>query len=168
LSLEDKTSYEKTHTRYCKTILGLKKMSFNISAKSELGRFPITSFIKTQVLMYFIRINSNNINPLIKESLNVNKKMHNEGKYSWYTCVNNIFKEFDLDIEDYSNIDKPFHTLKFPLKKELKKIALNNYTLKTKYILSKLTESSKLLLYSKLKNDIILEPYLLQLSNFKK
>jgi hypothetical protein len=25
LSLEDKTSYEKLHTRYCKTILGLKK-----------------------------------------------------------------------------------------------------------------------------------------------
>jgi len=114
LSLEDKTSYEKIRTRYCKTtfcILGLKKTSCNISAKSELRRFPITSFIKTQVLMYFVRINSNNINPLIKESLNINKKMHDEGKYSWYTCVNNIFKEFNLSIEDYSNIDKPFHKL---------------------------------------------------------
>ena len=50
-----------------------KKTSCNISAKSELGRFSITSFIKTQVLMYFARINSNNINSLIKESLNVNK-----------------------------------------------------------------------------------------------
>jgi hypothetical protein len=78
-----------------------------------------------------------------------------------------MFKEFDLDIEDYSNIVKPFHRLKFPLKKEFKKIFLNNYTLKTKYKLSKLTESSKLFLYSKLKNDIILEPYLLQLSNLK-
>jgi hypothetical protein len=78
-----------------------------------------------------------------------------------------IIKEFDLDSEDYFNIDKPFHRFKFPLKKELKKIALNNYTLKTKYKLSKLTESSKLFLYSKLKNDIILEPYSLQLSNFK-
>jgi hypothetical protein len=68
--------------------------------------------------MYFVRINSNNINPLIKESLNVNKKMHDEGKYSWYICVNNIFKEFDLD---YSNIDKPFHRLKFLLKKNLKR-----------------------------------------------
>ena len=83
------------------------------------------------------------------------------------SCVNNIFKDFDLNIEDYSNIDKTFHRLKFPLKKEFKKIALNNYTLKTKDKLSKLTESSKLFLYSKLKNDIILEPYLLQLSNFK-
>jgi hypothetical protein len=68
--------------------------------------------------MYFVRINSNNINPLTKESLNVNKKMHDEGIYSWYTCVNNIFKEFDLDIKHYSNIDKPFHRLKFPLKKK--------------------------------------------------
>jgi hypothetical protein len=67
--------------------------------------------------MYFVRINSNNINPLIKESLDVNKK-----NAPWYTCVNNIFKEFDLDIEDYSNIDKPFHILKFPLnKKNLKR-----------------------------------------------
>ena len=47
--------------------------------------------------------------------------MHDEGKYSWYTCVNIIFKEFDLDIEDYFNIDKPFHTLKFLLKKRIKK-----------------------------------------------
>jgi hypothetical protein len=29
LSFEDKTSYEKIHTRYCKTILGLKKTSLN-------------------------------------------------------------------------------------------------------------------------------------------
>jgi benzoyl-CoA reductase/2-hydroxyglutaryl-CoA dehydratase subunit BcrC/BadD/HgdB len=72
--------------------------------------------------MYFVRINSNNINPLIKESLNVNKKkMHDEGKYSWYTCLNNIFKEFDLDIEDYSNIDKPFHRLQFPLSNSSKR-----------------------------------------------
>ena len=68
--------------------------------------------------MYFVIINSNNINPLTKESLNVNKKMHDEGIYSWYTYVNNIFKEFDLDIKHYSNIDKPFHRLKFPLKKK--------------------------------------------------
>ena len=39
--------------------------------------------------------------------------------------------------------------------------------IKTKDKLSKLTESSNLFLYSKLKNDIILEPYLLQLNNFK-
>jgi hypothetical protein len=77
--LKIKHHIKKNHTRYCKTILGLKKTSCNISAKSELGRFPITSFIKTQVFMYFVRINSNDINPLIKESLNVKKKKNARG-----------------------------------------------------------------------------------------
>jgi hypothetical protein len=49
---------------------------------------------------------------------------------------------------------------------------LNDIFLSPKIVLHKLSkitdESSKLFLYSKLKNDIILEPYLLQLSNFKK
>ena len=53
-----------------------KKTACNISTLSELGRLPIASFIKTQVMMYFVRINTNNINPLIKESLNVNKSLH--------------------------------------------------------------------------------------------
>ena len=76
LGLQEKSSYEKIHTKYCKTVLGLKKTACNISTLSELGRLPIASFIKTQVMMYFVRINTNNINPLIKESLNVNKSLH--------------------------------------------------------------------------------------------
>ena len=76
LGLQEKSWYEKIHTKYCKTVLGLKKTACNISTLSELGRLPIASFIKTQVMMYFVRINTNNINPLIKESLNVNKSLH--------------------------------------------------------------------------------------------
>jgi hypothetical protein len=38
LSLEDKFGYEKIHNKFCKYILGLKKIACNISAKSELGR----------------------------------------------------------------------------------------------------------------------------------
>jgi aconitase A len=62
--------------------------------RSELGRLPIASFIKTQVMMYFVRINTNNINPLIKESLIVNKSLHDEGFYTWYTLALNVFQEF--------------------------------------------------------------------------
>jgi hypothetical protein len=40
-------------TKYCKTVLSLKKTACNISTLSELGRLPIASFIKTQVMMYF-------------------------------------------------------------------------------------------------------------------
>ena len=47
LPLEDKFCYEKIHNKFCKYILCLKKIACNISAKSELGRFPITDYIKT-------------------------------------------------------------------------------------------------------------------------
>jgi hypothetical protein len=44
LSLEDKFCYEKIHNKFCKYILDLKKIACNISAKSELGRFPIIDY----------------------------------------------------------------------------------------------------------------------------
>ena len=66
-------------------------------------------------MMYFVRINTNNINPLIKESLNVNKSLH-EGFYTWYILALNVFQEFDLDAEGFSNMDKCFHKIKVPFK----------------------------------------------------
>jgi hypothetical protein len=36
LALQEKSSYEKIHTKYCKTVLGLKKTACNISTLSEL------------------------------------------------------------------------------------------------------------------------------------
>jgi hypothetical protein len=49
-------------SNYCKAVLGIKKTSCNISAKSELGRLPLDSFIKTQVMLYYSRIQSDGIN----------------------------------------------------------------------------------------------------------
>jgi hypothetical protein len=47
LSLGDKFCFEKIHHRYCKTILGIRKTARNLAATTELGRFPLDSFIKT-------------------------------------------------------------------------------------------------------------------------
>jgi dTDP-4-dehydrorhamnose reductase len=61
--------------------------------------------------VYFSRLNTNNINPLVAEALKVNTNLHEEDIYSWYTFANNIFKEFDLNIENYLklvNSDKYF------------------------------------------------------------
>ena len=57
LTLEDKYSYEKIHNRFCYSLLGLRKTACHISAKSEIGRYPLTNFIKTQILKYsYLRI----------------------------------------------------------------------------------------------------------------
>ena len=92
--------------------------------------------------MYFVRINTNNINPLIKESFNINNFLHDEGFNTWYTLALNVFQEFDLDAEDFSNMDKCFNKIKVPFKKEFEKVVHNTYIQKTKDKLSKLTDNS--------------------------
>ena len=57
LALAEKYPFEKVHSKFCKAVLGLKKTATNIGARSELGRFTLDSYIKTQTLMYFYRIN---------------------------------------------------------------------------------------------------------------
>ena len=61
----DRFSFEKLHHKFCKAVLGIKKTSCNISAKSDLGILPLDSYIKTQVMLYYSRIQSDGINPLI-------------------------------------------------------------------------------------------------------
>jgi hypothetical protein len=112
LSFDYKTSYEKIHTKYCKIMLELKTTASNIASNSELGRFPLSSVIKTQVMVYFSRLKTNNNNPLVAEALKINTNLHEEDIYSWYTIANNIFKELYLNIENYSNIDKSFEKVK--------------------------------------------------------
>jgi hypothetical protein len=57
--------------------------------KTELGRFPLDSFIKSQVMMYYSHIHSDKINPLIKEAFNLNKQ------YLWW-----IFSKQNLSPND--------------------------------------------------------------------
>ena len=68
-----------------------------MAAKTELGRFPLDSFIKSQVMIHYSHIHSDKINPLIKEASNLNKSMHDNGIFIWYTFAKEIFAEFEID-----------------------------------------------------------------------
>jgi hypothetical protein len=139
--------------------LGLKKTASNIA--SNAGRFPLSaSFIKTQVMVYFSRLNTNNINPLVAEALKVNTNLHEEDIYSWYTFANNIFKEFDLNIENYSNMDKSLEKVKYAIQTQLRKSLQKSIEINLKKNFHHISDESKLFLYSKLKSSIGLEKYL--------
>ena len=167
LALQEKSAYEKVHTRYCKAILGLNKSACNISSTCELGRLPISSFIITQVMMYFVRLNSQNINPLLDESYNINISLHEEGFYTWHTQALALFKENNLNSNDYICKHKKFEIIRHSFKKQLKKIVLDKYKEKTMEKVSNFSETSKLHLYSKLKHDLNMEEYLIFESSFK-
>ena len=108
LSLIDRFSMEKVHHKFCKSVLGIKKTSSNIPAKSELGRLPLDTFIKTQVILYFSRINCKERNPLVQGAFKLNKTLSQDGIYTWYTFAREILAEFDINEEDLFVLDEPF------------------------------------------------------------
>jgi hypothetical protein len=44
-------------------------------------------------MLYYSRIQSDGINPLVKEAFNINKNISNENIYTWYTFATEIFHE---------------------------------------------------------------------------
>ena len=83
--------------------------------------------------------------------IKVNKNLREEDIYSWYTFANNTFKEFDLNIENYSNIDKSFEKVKYFIKIQLRKVVTEKYRNKFKEKLHH-PLTNLLFLYSKLKS----------------
>ena len=69
LSLADKYAFEKIHLRFCRSILEVGKTASNFAVKAELGRLPLEAFIKTQVITFYSRINTQNINPFSKRCI---------------------------------------------------------------------------------------------------
>lgn len=83
----DKTPIEKLHLQYCKYLLGVRKSSSNLGARVDLGRLPLELYTKFYSILYFIRLNSEEINPLLKESFLLTKNLDDKGIYSWFTYI---------------------------------------------------------------------------------
>ena len=133
--------------------------------KSELGQLPLDT--KTQVILYFSRINCKEINPLVQEAFKLNKTLSRDGIYTWYTFVREILAEFDINEEDLFVLDKPFKlNIKNAIKNSTKRVVKEKYEHIILEKLSNLDENSKLFLYNNLKNEIKLEDYLSTLKIF--
>jgi hypothetical protein len=65
----DKTPIENLHLSFSKYVLGIRKKASNLAVRLELGRLPVENFIKYQTLLYFARLYTTKLNPLLKESL---------------------------------------------------------------------------------------------------
>jgi dTDP-4-dehydrorhamnose reductase len=48
-------------------------------------------------MLYYSRIQSDGINPLVKEAFNKNKNISNQNSYTWYTFATEIFKDVKLN-----------------------------------------------------------------------
>jgi hypothetical protein len=77
-----------------------------------------------------------------------------------YTFATEIFKEVELNKNNFEDFNKPFLLVKDTFKNTFKKTIKEKYEEKILEKISNLDDSSKLFLYSKLKTDIKLEVYL--------
>jgi hypothetical protein len=63
-------------------------------------------------MLYFCRLQTDPINPLLKEAFSICKSVDSDGIYIWYSFIGNIFKELDLEITDFENFTSIKHSLK--------------------------------------------------------
>ena len=61
------------------------------------------------------------------EAFNINKNISNENIYTWYTFATEIFKEVDLNKNNFEDFNKPFLLVKQSLSRIHLKIRLKNY-----------------------------------------
>ena len=74
----------------------MKKCASNIATRSELGRYPIDNFIKTQSLLFEDRLCNSETPSILKECYNLTKLLDSKGIFSWYTYVNHVRKQLKL------------------------------------------------------------------------
>jgi dTDP-4-dehydrorhamnose reductase len=65
---------------------------------------------------------------IVKETFNINKNISNENIYTWHTFAKEIFKEVELNKNNFEDFSKPFLLVKDTFKNTLKK------TIKEKYL----------------------------------
>ena len=88
---------EKLHIRYCKYVLGVHSKSSNLACVGELGRFPIYIDICNDILKYYFYASQKTDDSLIGQTLQTSKYLHENGAKSWYTGVNTILTELNLN-----------------------------------------------------------------------
>ena len=97
----DKTPIENLHLSFCKYVLGIRKKASNLTVRLELGRLPVENFIKSQTLLYFTRLYTTKLNPLLKEPFLLCQNLDSQGIYTWFSYAKSIIDETGLNILIY-------------------------------------------------------------------
>ena len=81
---------------FCKYVLGVHSKASNIACVGELGRFPIYVDFCNNMLKYYFMSEKRRLLSWC-QTLLVSKKLHQSGDKSWFSGVNTILKEINVD-----------------------------------------------------------------------
>ena len=103
----------------------IRKKTSNLAVRLELGRLPVENFIISQNLLYFARLYTTILNPLLKESFLLCQNLDSQGIYTWFSYAKSIIDETGLDILHLQNTTSS-DQVKLP-KKYVRKSTLKFY-----------------------------------------
>ena len=64
----DKSTIEQVHIKFCKQTVNTPWYTENIACRAELGRYPLSIDIKSSIFSYWLRLQHETVNPLLKEA----------------------------------------------------------------------------------------------------
>ena len=87
--LSSKLVHENTHIKFCKRFLGVHKKAMVLPTLAELGRFPVTFKIISQIVSFWIHVTESKQNSYVR--LLYNHLYENEQQDRWINTVKNLF-----------------------------------------------------------------------------
>ena len=157
--LSENDQHERLHTKFCKGNLRVKCKSVNIACRAELGRFPLTLDVNTQIIKYHNYLDNLSLSrPILLDTVKCSKNLNN---VSWHKYSETLMYKNNVRLENLqrtaNNETKKSESLK--IKKKLQENYLEFY------YKEKLASSEKLTLYKHLDRNYSLAPYLSKIKN---
>ena len=148
---------KKLHNTICSQILGVGKYSNNLADRLELGRTPISMFVKRQVLNYWNKLEESPHDSILYNCLLSEKSVHNRNIASWYTVVVNTMGDNHDNMCNIDNINKKYIVSAALKNEEVHKQNIVEYLEK----ISSFTAGYKMRTYGKIKTVVKMKPYLM-------
>ena len=96
-----KVEFEKLQAKICKNTLGIAKQTPDVTAKAELGIYPLTTIIVKNIFAYWQHILNASENSLIHNCLVVSVNLDRNNVVSYYTRIKKLPSVLDMRQEIY-------------------------------------------------------------------
>ena len=98
-NLFQRNKLEKFQIRIYKQLLAVSRKTTNISVLLELGRYPITIYMKHQAIKYFLRLAQLNKERILYKHYKNEIENHNIGKNNFISYITNILNNMDGNVK---------------------------------------------------------------------
>ena len=83
---------KKTHTKFCKFVLGVRAKSSDDAVKRELGSYPMLYDILLNMIKFWLHLVKNNDqSSILADAFSLYNQTTNQNSESWVGCFKEIF-----------------------------------------------------------------------------